>query len=318
MKQYQRIYMTHSKLRDVTDDFRLKGFYMIMGANSISIPELKEKYIAIEGCRNWIDIEGQEYLMSPGEAALTELKKLYPEYKAPYHPSYKKLSGKRVPIFYSGPYEGQGGYIDLRGAYYQIGRNMCLNDMYPRGIGTMRLRPALDKLADWKAARNAVFGLMRKSTLRMVKDGKEWTQPTNSKYNNISVWANLMDFLNYLGAIAIYEHKAIYVNTDGYIFQSNHNAISFSNFLNWLGMDYHYIQGDVYVRGWGAYSIQGENDYKETQTYKNFQERITNNVKTTGFNTIQKYFQGSGDYRTSSKRIVQWWRQSQLYCDGLT
>jgi len=278
-----RIAVTQEEL----DNFRLwlinKEMYFVGGASSLYVPKLWAKYLvtSINGrptdVRHWFDTDGEYLLMSPGEAARTELAREFPELKrvgwSKYH---ARLFDWKPPIACMSPYRGEMVYTDLKSAYWQIYRRLTLDGGYPRGLGRLFLSPIADRLRDWKAARNAVIGTIRSRQAI----GWRGTSPKFLKVTNPFLspcrWATVMSILHEIAWKAI-STGAIYVATDGFYHPSTHLAYWFQHWLvEDLGLQIRSEVDEAHFVCWGNYKF----GQRETNLYKSgygtFYKPVTN------------------------------------------
>lgn len=207
------------ELRTVMDHLRKQVIYHTLGSSSIYVPSTQTKYMDIAVCREWPNLEGYIEMMMPGEAARTEMNRSFPGLeRVGWNGPHVKLFDMRVPLHYEGPTRGEFTYIDLKAAYWQIYKRLWLDVAYPCGFyGLYSLSEVARALRDWKAARNALIGLVRSREIVGVRGSRRYTLTTKNKFLSPCLWATVMSLLNWIAFEAL-RWGAIYINTDGYIF----------------------------------------------------------------------------------------------------
>jgi len=240
------------------------GVFVIQGSDSIFVPSLSLKFLRRIRCKTWPDISGRERLMLASEAARTELKREFPELKKiGWRGVEKKLFTKLWPMFFRQGGTFWGIHIDLKGAYWQIYRNLWLDTRYPCGIGKLPLRSIASRLSGWKTARNSLVGITVSRNTRAFKNGFPITLHPDNPFLTPHLWANVQETLNSIAKMAWY-CGAVYCMTDGYVFKSYPDAKVFLDWLDDFGVDYRMNTGVCKIRGWGSYSLP----HKTTKAYK--------------------------------------------------
>lgn len=233
------------------------GVFFIAGHSTISVPSSGIKYISERGLRLWPDDNGELVLLTPGEAARYELARCFPDLeRVGWAGPAVKLFDKRVPMHYGGPVSSDSMiYIDLKSAYWQIYRLLWLDTSYPRGLyGRYPLFSLALKLANWKAARNAVIGICRSREIVGYRGHVRVKMSTRNKYLSPGLWATVVDILHWIAHQAL-AFGAVYVNTDGYLFD---NLAGADDFMIWMAG-----QGLLFeVRSRGGGEVRGWNNYK--------------------------------------------------------
>lgn len=284
-----------------------QGTFFVAGHSTLSVPSLEIKYLNDKSLRMWPNGDGEIDLITPGEAARFELIREFPDIKrVGWRGPMIKLFDKRVPMFYLGPAtSSEMVYIDLKSAYWQIYRMLWLDVLYPRGLyGRYPMAGVADRLERWKAARNAVIGLIRSRDLVGFKGHKRIKMTTKNKFLSPCLWATVIDILHWIAEKAISE-GAIYINTDGYLF---HDQARADRFMLWL-----IERGLIFsVRDWGPGEVRGWNSYKvnktQTQVYKlnlPYYDKEFTNVRPQPARKWQRYYHqisrivrvGSNEYR---------------------
>lgn len=296
-----RYYLNHDEFRFIRTFLQNRNIYFIAGTHSLFVPSRQEKYIMAtrpDGyrlVRQWTDETGEVYDMTPGEAARSELKKAFPGLRRIGWVSQEvRLFDWRWPMLYSGDYQGEATYVDLKGAYHQIYSRLWLDTAFPCGYGTLPLSGIAQNLKDWKAARNAIIGIVAARQAIGVKGRKTVKLSTKNPYLAPSLWATIQAILNEIAHIARC-HNAIYIATDGYIFPERKDALSFECFLVDNELNFREVYGDTQIKSWGCYKIKG----KKTKT---FDQNILG--RTRPFQSVRIY---DTEFPT---RLLRWWSKS--------
>ncbi|KKM92184.1 hypothetical protein LCGC14_1221030 [marine sediment metagenome] len=210
------------ELRTVMDHLKRQSIYHTLGSSSIYVPSTQTKYMDKAVCRPWENWEGDRVMMMPGEAARTELKRAFPDLeRVGWNGPHISLFDARVPLYYEGPTVGEYTYIDLKAAYWQLYRRLWLDVAYPCGVyGKYPLAGVAERLKDWKAARNALVGLVRSREVVGVKGTHRYTLATRNNFLSPCLWATVMSLLHWVAYEAL-SYGAVYINTDGYIFPTS-------------------------------------------------------------------------------------------------
>lgn len=251
--------VSSKELRTITDHLKQQVIYHTLGSSSIFVPSSGVKYMDSKVCKLWPNLEERIELMMPGEAARTELNRAFPDLtRVGWNGPHVSLFDKRVPLYYEGPSVGEYTYIDLKAAYWQIYRRLWLDVAYPCGFyGQYPLDIVAANLKEWKAARNALIGLIRSRTVVGVKGTRRYVLSTQNRFLSPCLWATVMALLNWI-AFAALQHGAIYINTDGYIFPTQHlwQLDSFMNFLIDLDINFEIrTTGEGEIVSWNNYQI---------------------------------------------------------------
>lgn len=256
----RRIYVDDRTLMAMRLFFRDFGIWHVIGAHSISVPSMQTKIVVLSVCKPWVGLDGREVLMTPGEAARVELERAFPDLKRVGWPGpLIKLFDKRVPYHFTGPISRRElFYVDLEGAYYQIYRCLALDTCYPCGRGLLSLAGVGEALKPWKQARNSVIGVCRSRSATGIKGGRVHRLSTSNRYLSPSLWATVVGVLQHLAAIAVGTGDCGYINTDGYIFQSEDSFDFFTSLLRAWGIAFHTQRGEGEVTGWGCYEVGGK------------------------------------------------------------
>lgn len=301
MKTPNRHYLPHDEFRFIRMFLQRREIYFIAGTHSLFVPSRQEKYLmwsrpdGYQICQQWTDENGETYDMTPGEAARAELKKAFPGLRRVGWASQEvKLFDWRWPMMYTGPYEGEATYFDLKGAYHQIYKRLWLDTAFPCGYGSLPLAQIADNLKGWKMARNSIVGIIAARQSVAVKGTRTIKLSTQNPYLAPSLWATIQAILNELAFLAQC-HNAIYIATDGYIFPERDDALAFEEILIDLGLLYRSSYGHSKINSWGNYKVKG----KKTQAFdKDIQGRAR------PFCSIRVY---DTEFPT---RILRWWSKS--------
>ncbi len=262
-----RVLLAERPFKEVLAALIKSEVYFIAGAVTLYVPSTRTKYLLQKACKLWPTETGEIIYMPPGEAARTELKKAFPDIKRiGWAKKHIVLFDKRPPLMYSGEKRGEMTYVDLKGAYHQIYGRLWLDAPYPRGLmGRYPLRGVANELETWKAARNSVIGISRNRHVTAMRGKKRIQLSVKNLYLSPFLWGTVQEILHWIAGEAI-TRGAIYVNTDGYIFNSTANSDSFFQFL----LDNNLVatirtMGEGHIAGWNKYRI-GD---KQTAGYKN-------------------------------------------------
>src|SRR3989304_2615894 len=269
-KKVDRIPCSSETFRNIRWMLQVKGIWFIAGINSLYVPSQGVKYLLLENrkgekiCRHWPDLEGDTVLMSPGEAARTELKREFPDLtRVGWQKSHVALFDARWPMYCIGPVASpRGQYVDLKGAYHTIYSRLWLDVSYPNGYGKLNLSNIAERLAGWKGARNSLIGVIRSREATGVRGFKSIPMSTTNPFLSPGLWAQTQAILNDIAHYAV-KLGAVYVATDGYIFPTVRQSERFEEQLyNW-GLPHRTVKGDVDIKGWGCYRV----GKKQNQSY---------------------------------------------------
>ena len=277
--QVKRIPVSQEAFRNIRWYLQTHSIWFVAGINSLYIPSRQEKYLVTHNkagqpvCKEWIDLNGEKVLMSPGEAARTELKRHFPTLtRVGWQSSHIALLDKRWPMYYGGSQQhSKGMYIDLVGAYHQIYTRLWLDTAFPCGYGSLDLMPIAERLQSWKGARNALIGVIRSRDAIGVKGFKQTHMKTRNPFLSPGLGAVIQAILNDVAFQAV-KIGAIYVATDGYIFPDHRWGEYFQEKLFDWGLTFRSHTGEVHLQRWGAYRVGN----KQT---KNYQDGVITDVK---------------------------------------
>jgi hypothetical protein len=256
---YTRIYVDDHRIRTMALFLRDFNIWHIGGPFTLTVPSLKLKVVLASVCKPWM-VDGQEILATPGEAARAELKAEFPDLKrVGWFKGHARLFDYRVPFYFTGPVERRElYYVDISGAYLQCYQPLWLDVRYPCGRGYHSLYDVGARLADWKMARNSVVGIIRSRTATGIRGGKRVALATHNCFLAPELWASICDILQSFASVARRCGGLVYVNTDGYIFESLVGFTSFRSFLSGNGIAHKTQLGDGQVWGWGNYEVGGK------------------------------------------------------------
>lgn len=256
--EHKRLYRYPWQMEAIREELILSGKTFIDGIHSLYIYSDRVKYINLDACDKWPDLNNNFIPMLAGEIARTELER---EFGKPYIPVRKEelnLLDVPPPNYYTGEeYHGQLFYLDLSGAYNQIYEFLTLDCAFPGGEGELWLTGPAQRLRTNKLARNALVGITRAHTVPLWKDGEEKDNPFHNTYFNPNLWAQIQAILHELATIAINE-ECFYVATDGYLFKDKEGFETFKEVLDNSGMKYKVLSGKGRVTGWCSYSLPGK------------------------------------------------------------
>lgn len=180
----------------------------------------------------------------------------------------KHLKDMSHPLFFK-PYIGQGLYIDLKSAYWQIYSKLPIHFYFNGEIFTGRSdvigQIAPDDWKDYKLARNSLAGLFRADSVARIRNYRIEKDMCNPPTFSPSHWGFIQSILHWIAAVAV-QHGAVYVYTDGYIFPENSPYEAFTRFLDGQSIRWDVkAKGRTSVTGIGRYEI-GDFKTKSTST----------------------------------------------------
>jgi hypothetical protein len=248
--------MTERELKTLVEELSRRGVWFTLGLSVVTCKALGVRAIDVNVAGTWPNLSGELEPMSPGQAAKTELSRAFPGLKrVGWRRDHIRLFDWRSPMYFNEPYQGSGIYVDLKAAYCQVYRNLWLDTPFPRGVGTLSLSPVADRLQDWKAARNAVMGIIKNRTITGCRSGKRQEISVTNHFLSPGLWATVQATLHAVATTAL-KHGAIYVNTDGYMFPGYEKALGFLDFLNDYNLK-HEIRdsGVIDLKGWNNYQV---------------------------------------------------------------
>lgn len=264
----ERVYLVDKDIEEITKNLIRNEIFYIAGHQSISVPKFNKKFIDKDVCKDWSDLEGNVYLMTPQEAARMELNRHCRDWLPKRGFTRKQdmaLLDLTAPMYYpGGRTKGELVYIDLRSAYWQIYRYLWLDTLWPRGIGNIALAPVASALERWKPARNSVMGVIRSKEIQTVQGSIIKWQPYHNPFLNPQLWHQVLSILHEVASYAKF-NGACYINTDGYIFREWSNWARFVDMLESYKLEYRIHQSDGEILGWNSYRIDG---LKTTEPYK--------------------------------------------------
>ena len=254
----ETIFVTGSELRETMSHLQREATYFIAGSNSIFVPRGGLRYVDKAAVKPWSDLEGVSQLMTPGQAARTELTREWPLLKrVGWNGAQVRLLDWRSPMHYTGPQVGEMIYIDLDGAYSQIYENLWLDTSYPCGYyGRFPLNDVAQRLKIWKGARNSLIGICRSQSAVAYRGTRRIALRTKNKYLSPGLWATTQTLLHWIMGRAIL-HGAVYGNVDGYIFRTEAWGFveEFTAWLSSVGLRWS-------IRSSGLGEIVSWNNYK--------------------------------------------------------
>lgn len=274
----ERMYFTPTQLNDLYLELQNKEIYFIDGQSSIYVPSQKTKYLDIEQCKEWPDLDGVVSLVTPGEAARLELERNFDKPRMIIKRKHLNRLDITPPRYFMGKSYSGGDlhYFDLEGAYCQLYRVLTLDIVYPRGMGELELDPVGSILASWKTARNSVIGITRSKRITAVKGKKIIEQTFKNPFFNPDLWLTIQMLLHEIANYALQE-GSIYVSTDCYIFRRQRNADNFRDFLTSNSLKYHYYGGGGFVSGWSSYKVGARATRRTNRTTSYVRNIISSN-----------------------------------------
>jgi hypothetical protein len=251
----KRIFLPLKGMTELQTDLAQRGVSYIQSSSSIYVPSTKVKYLVQASCHYWQGLDGRGYLMSPGEIARTELTREFGKPKIWLKKSdFEKLDFP-VPQYWNGEqYTGYLWYVDLNAAYHQIYQELSLDVVWPRGLGSLMLKPVADRVKGCKPARNAIVGCTRSRLIFMNTPEGVKRMYFENNFLNPALWRTIQSILHEIATTAI-RGGCRYVATDGYLFD---NAIDFCDFTAFLAdneISFKSEKGPGYIRGFADYKV---------------------------------------------------------------
>ena len=272
----------------LADDLVKSGTCFIQTSNTLFVPSTKVKYISQTSCSFWEGLDGRGYLMTPGEIARTELEREFGKPKIHLDHNYLQKLDFPVPQYWNGEqYEGYLWYVDLNSAYHQIYQYLTLDCLWPRGEGSLFLKPVADRVAGNKLARNAIVGISRARLIFMNTPEGSKRLYFHNPYLSPPLWRTIQSILHEIAETAI-RTGARYVATDGYLFDNVIDFADFTSYLNYHTVSYKTEQGKGYIRGFADYKV-GKKETKVT----NLHPRIIDKI------------------RVGERGTLQWWMEAK-------
>lgn len=258
----ERVACDHETWRNIRWYCQQKEIYFIAGLSTFYVPKFKQKFLLLSRpdgakvCQIWPDLSNEQVLMSPGEAARTELKRQFPNVKrVGWQRQHVSLFDWRWPMYCQGPVKSeQGVYIDLKGAYHSLYSRLWLDTAFPNGYGTLDLQPIGERLQNWKAARNSLLGIVRSRSSIGVIGFRQIEVSTQNQFLAPHLWAQVQAILNDVARVAV-KRGCVYVATDGYLFKRVDDALWFEEKLIDWNLPYRVSKGELDIQSWMAYRI---------------------------------------------------------------
>lgn len=282
----QRFGVTGKELDETGAALRLAEVYYIAGGSTIYVPSTQIKFISIETARPWPDINGEQVLMTPGEAARLALKRAWPDLKkVGWNGKLIKQFDWRPPIYCTSAGKNQYSQVDLSAAYHQIYQHIWLDTPFPLGYGRLSLAGPAAELESWKAARNALVGVCRSRGAVAFRGEKRIELWTKNEFLSPGLWATIQAVLNQIAGVAV-AYGAVYINTDGYIWPRDHpGQQAFFEYLTVNGLKFRIVrQGYGDIAGWGCYKVADHETYLYSTGARKYGQ--VNSIQTTGFDFI--------------------------------
>lgn len=298
-RETTRILVDHKQFILIRKLLMHRQIYFIAGTSSIYVPSRSEKYLISHNhlgrplVMEWPDLNGVMVWMTPGEAARTELRREWPDLKKVGWPKGSvHLFDWRWPMYFPGKFQGAAVYTDLVGAYHQIYSRLWLDTCFPRGRGSLVLKPIADRLGKWKPARNSLIGIVRSRDTTGYRGGQIIRLFPRNPYLSPHLWATVLGILNEVAILAI-ETGAQYVATDGYFHPEKSRVKEFQERLSELGFVYRTSVDSLHLRAWGNYQFGG----KATINYNKIANQGDYPLK-----SIQQPIEEDGLY------LTKWWK----------
>jgi len=247
----------------ITDlkDLNINFISSIHSMESVTIPKYQTKFVNAASTRIF---EGNQLLA--GEAArlvLTETIK---------KPNKIDSGTTQIPPphFFREHYTGLAWHIDIKSAYASVYRKHEAETMFNGHRifnGWNELEPVYQRLKDFKAARNAVPGLMLSSKFAINKGEKRTIISQRSKFYNPNIY-NLCNYIMHrIARVAIDNCAALYWNTDGgFVF----NPEPLIEIITKYGLRYTIDYGQVKLNYWGCYDFTGKVESLKKGKFINF------------------------------------------------
>lgn len=190
------------------------GSYAFLGSWSWTMPAEHKRLLLASAAR----VIGNQYV-SPSAATRAYLETKYTDKLRMCGPQAREITIPRSHPLYAVPSVlDHGVYLDLKSAFWSIVRVVGWDCDYSPGKW-LGVRSSVEDYPypDWKHARNCLVSLARPSTINVWRDGKIHNQVKRNPHVNHSLVALVFDVLHGIAADMI-EAGALYVHTDGYIF----------------------------------------------------------------------------------------------------
>lgn len=197
--------------------------------------------------------------VSPADIARDYLAVSFPKWRgrvctSQYHSTVKAVG--QQPQHYV-KCSGEGAYLDMKSAYWQILKAGGWNVDYSRGrflLGGADIRDFPSP--EIKLARNSLVSCCLSGGMSVWDGEKITTTKQTSKQINLVLYAFVMDVLNTV-AYEMLQAGAVYINTDGYIMPDHAIDHAFEIADSWGIELVVKDQGHYRVRGIGNYEIDG-------------------------------------------------------------
>lgn len=139
---------------------------------------------------------------------------------------------RHPPYFYDGALSSDDlCYVDIDRAYWNFYTRTTLDVSYdgtgPPVRGHIEFQDT-EELGEDKLVRNALLGMLRRRFRRGLDHGLAFREDVHAKKRRPSLWALVMDALELVMWTAR-DQGAVYVHTDGAIFSSHEQALSWMN-----------------------------------------------------------------------------------------
>lgn len=231
---------------------------IIMGSFGWTIPKTRQRLIHT---KHALYIEG--LVCTPADLARHYLSIKYPDMLRCRTSQYKAFSQRRYYPLYAKPcLLDCAAYIDIQSAYWSILQVLGWDVEYkPILNGKRGFFGVGQSMADWpfpdqKVARNCLVSIGIGKGIRQYHRGRFKVLKTGNPHANRGLWACIMDILNSIAYEAVLA-GAVYVNTDGYIFDISKLDEGMSVVEKWgLPVRIKHM-GQCRVWGTGAYDING-------------------------------------------------------------
>jgi len=198
-------------------------------------------------------------IVSPADIARDYLSVKFPKWRPRACTSqYKSTIANKIsqPMHYI-KCSGDGVYLDMRSAYWQIIQRSGWNVDYSRGRFVLGGADVRDFPAPHiKLARNSLVSVGMGGSMQIWDGEKIISNNQSKKFTNVLLFSFVMDILNTI-AYEMVQAGAVYVNTDGYILPYSSLDRAYEIADSWGVEMIVKDQGHYHVKGFGAYDIDG-------------------------------------------------------------
>lgn len=225
----------------------------ILGSFSWSAYKKKWRWLNAHHAMRFNDI-----LVTPSDLARSYIRLKYPKKLRCNSRQYAYINNKKSPPLWAEVWEGEGVYLDLKSAYWQVlqAGGWDVDYSYGRFIGT---KETMDDFPfpHIKLARNSMVGISVPSQIPTFAPNRQWGKIRPRYFQNLVLWSFVQDVMHTFASDLLMYAGAKYVNTDGYIVPRENvkTAMQIANDWGLLLLVKH--EGYATVRGAGDYDIAG-------------------------------------------------------------